>query len=214
MTEGSSLPGDRQARREAIAARTVGRWHNGTSLVRYPDRPGTTQDAATGATVDHAPDNDFMYGAEDPAARRCPLGAHIRRANPRDGLAPGSPEQLAIVNSHRMLRVGRSYAPRDGTPGLLFMCVNVDIERQFEFVQESWLHNPSFAGLERETDPLLGHERPPRCFTVDNSAGPLRLAGLAEFVRMRGGGYFFLPSRTAYRFLVTFPAHAAASPAA
>jgi deferrochelatase/peroxidase EfeB len=164
------------------------------------------RDAATGTLTDRAPDNDFMYGADDPGAKRCPLGAHIRRANPRDGLTPGSPEQLAIVNSHRMLRVGRSYAPSGGPPGLLFMCVSADIERQFEFVQQNWLLDPHFHGLERETDPLLGHEPPPRRFTASTADGPLRLSGLSEFVRMRGGGYFFLPSRSAYRFLATAPA--------
>ena len=196
-TQGSPLPKPDAARREMIAAKVVGRWQNGTSLVRYPDAPGPNAHT----------DNEFMYGVEDPTASRCPMGAHIRRVNPRDGLARGSNEQHATVNSHRMLRVGRSYdAEKSGDPGLLFMCVNVDIERQFEFVQGSWLLNPSFSGLEHETDPLVGHEAADRRFTLCTAEGPMRLRGLREFVRMRGGGYFFLPGRAAYRFLATFGA--------
>jgi deferrochelatase/peroxidase EfeB len=199
LTADSALPKDPVLRREMIAAKAIGRWPNGTSIVRYPDGPGKDNG------LDLPPDNYFMFGEEDPGASRCPFGAHIRRANPRDGLAPGSKEQHAVVNAHRMFRVGRSYdADSGGKPGLLFMCVNADIERQFEFVQGSWLLNPNFSGLERETDPMLGHESGIRQLTVPTSEGPLRLRGLTEFVRMRGGGYFFLPGRSAYRFLATF----------
>src|SRR6185369_9651885 len=38
-------------------------------------------------------DNDFLFGTEDPQGLRCPFGAHIRRANPRDSLSPGSQDQ-------------------------------------------------------------------------------------------------------------------------
>ncbi len=206
-TQGTSLPKDEGLRRQMIAAKTVGRWQNGTSIVRHPDRPGTRKNETTGAIEDLPPDNDFLFGEEDPAAQRCPFGAHIRRANPRDSLAPGSAEQRAVVDTHRMLRVGRSYdAGKGAKPGLLFMCVNVDIERQFEFVQGSWLLNRSFSGLERESDPLIGHETGERGLTLCTGDGPLRLRGLSDFVRMRGGGYFFLPGRATYRFFATFGA--------
>ena len=36
------------------------------------------------------PDNDFLFGTEDPQGFRCPYGAHIRRVNPRESLSPGS----------------------------------------------------------------------------------------------------------------------------
>ena len=75
-------------------------------------------------------DNDFLFGEEDPQGLRCPFGAHIRRANPRESFEPGSQEQLAITNRHRILRVGRRYAPGAGrNPGLFFMCLNADLER-------------------------------------------------------------------------------------
>ena len=102
-------------------------------------------------------DNDFLFGTEDPEALRCPFGAHIRRANPRDSFDPGSNDQIAITNRHRIMRVGRVYQEKAGEkPGLLFMCLNGDIERQFEFVQQTWLMSPSFHGLSCEKDPVLG----------------------------------------------------------
>jgi len=41
--------------------------------------------------------------------------------------------------------------------GLHFICLNSDIERQFEFVQQTWINNPVFAGLDGEVDPLVGN---------------------------------------------------------
>ena len=62
---------------------------------------------------------DFGYHAEDPHGLACPLGAHIRRANPRDALPPkpGSERSLRLTDHHRLLRRGRSYtvSRRQGT---------------------------------------------------------------------------------------------------
>src|SRR5437588_50154 len=64
---------------ELLAAKIVGRWRDGTPLSVSPDRP----DAAIAS--DPARVNDFRY-EDDPDGLACPLGAHIRRANPRDAL--------------------------------------------------------------------------------------------------------------------------------
>jgi deferrochelatase/peroxidase EfeB len=112
-------------------------------------------------------------------------------------------QQLAITNRHRILRVGRSYVAQgeEHDPGLLFMCVNADIERQFEFVQQTWALDPSFHGLENEVDPVLGPRGTSGVFTIPTPDGPLYLPGLRKFVTVRGGGYFFLPGRKAIEFL-------------
>ena len=175
-----------------LGAKMIGRWMaDGTSLVRYPHRPGSL----TGAP--RAPDNDFLFGTEDPDGLRCPFGAHIRRANPRDSLDPGSALQVEISNRHRILRVGRRYAPQNGSPnpGLLFMCVNADIEGQFEFLQQTWMLGSSFHGLENEVDPIVGRHSANDVFTIPTPHGPLRLRGMRDFIRVRGGAYFFMPSR-------------------
>jgi Dyp-type peroxidase family len=176
-----------------VAARVVGRWRDGTPL--------------HGVEAGHGcPSNEFGF-ADDPHGVGCPIGAHIRRANPRDSLGPDVASALRSAGRHRMLRRGRPYGPPlpDGMPddgherGLVFICLNGDIERQFEFVQQNWIGNPSFGGLYGEADPLIG-------------AGPLtmqadgvrrRVTGLSGFVTVRGGQYFFLPGLSALRYLAS-----------
>jgi deferrochelatase/peroxidase EfeB len=184
--------------REWVAAKMMGRWRDGTSLVRYPHSPGSSSGGSN-----HPLDNEFLLGLEDPDGIRCPFGAHIRRMNPRDSKLPGAEEELAIINRHRMLRVGRRYEPatESSKPGMLFMCLNADIERQFEFVQQNWALSPSFHGLDAEVDPILGHGGASRVLTVPTEHGPLRLKDVRDFVTVRGGGYFFLPGRITMRFL-------------
>ncbi|WP_246652211.1 Dyp-type peroxidase [Rhizobium laguerreae] len=188
---------------EWIGAKMVGRWKDGSSLVRYPHGPATRKQSGG----HFRPDNDFLPGAEDPLGERCPLGAHIRRSNPRDSLAPASKDELSIVNRHRILRVGRGFDavgandPEEQKPGLLFMCLNADIERQFEFVQQTWATAWQFHGLENEVDPITGRGGGMGRLTIPSPRGPLNLIGIKDFVRMRGGAYLFMPSRSAIRFL-------------
>lgn len=206
---------------EWIKAKMVGRWKDGSSLVRHPDAPaGTGKPESAPAAADNPDaaakkaaraDNDFLFGLDDPAGLGCPFGAHVRRTNPRDSFEPGQPRRMEITNRHRILRVGRPYGEKGGKQGLLFMCLNADIERQFEFIQQTWLMGANFHGLENETDPTLGRNGAdgaggtdagqPRCFTIPTDAGPLRLKGLKDFVTVKGGAYFFLPGRRALHYL-------------
>jgi len=184
---------------ELVAAKMVGRWQDGSSLVRHPFAPA------------NKPDNEFLYGLEDPQGVRCPYGAHVRRAFPRDSLSPDDASQLSISNRHRLLRRGRAYSSSEGgvAKGLLFMCLNSDIERQFEFVQQTWIASPNFHGLACEPDPLVSTAPEPgrtesRGFTIPTPSGPIALRGIQSFVTVRNGGYFFLPSRSAILFLANF----------
>ena len=170
---------------EWVAAKIIGRWKDGTPLI---DRAGPT-----GQGSDR---NDFSFAHEDPQGLACPLGSHIRRANPRDGLDRNDPESQATINRHRLVRRGRPYT-EGGERGLMFTAICADIERQFEFIQQRWLFSPSFHGLPGEVDPLLGQGN----FTLPTASGPVRLTGLAQWVTLKGGGYFFLPGRAALRWL-------------
>lgn len=173
----------------AVPSKTVAAASLPTTSTAVPPPPSPT-DAPS-------PDNEFQYGTEDPYGLRCPLGAHIRRANPRDSFDPGSPLQLAISNRHRILRVGRAFIPEDKSdPGLLFMCINADIERQFEFLQQTWLLGSNFHGLDDEIDPMVGYRGPEDSMTVPTPNGPVRMSGLEKFVTVRGGGYFFIPGKS------------------
>jgi len=185
---------------ETLAAKVVGRDQHGQPLsaaARVGGAPGQ-------------PANGFRYFADDPNGFSCPVGAHVRRANPRDGLAPSAtdaPGLLQSANFHRILRRGRKFGPDIADPrvddgrerGLLFMCLNTDLVRQFEFVQQTWMFNPNFHTLKGESDPLVGLASP---FTM--GALPLRRrANVDTFVKFAGGEYFFLPSLPALDYLQT-----------
>lgn len=190
--------GSDPAARTWLGAKMVGRWPSGAPLVLAP----SADDAAL------ADFNDYRYMATDAAGTRCPVGAHIRRANPRDSLdpRPGSDASVAVGRRHRIIRRGRSYGLPDGSEerGLLFLCVCANIARQFEFIQHTWINNPKFAGLYDDADPLLGAHQPyGRTFTVQALPIRRRFPGLPRFVTVRGGAYFFLPGLRALRYLAT-----------
>ncbi|MFH1795308.1 MAG: cytochrome P450 [Pseudomonadota bacterium] len=175
-----------------IAAKMMGRWQDGSSLVRNPEgRP------------DRPVDNSFSYGAEDPQGLRCPFGAHIRRSNPRDSLGDDHAAQVRIGKRHRILRVGRTYETGKGEKGLLFMCLNADIERQYEFMQQTWVSAPSFHGLPREKDPAIGANEGKGRFSIPRWEGSVVLKDMPSFVTTRGGGYFFMPGRAALRYMIS-----------
>lgn len=184
---------------EFIGAKMLGRWQNGTPLVRSPYNESQAQ-----AIIE---ENAFLLGLEDPEALRCPFGAHIRRANPRDSLSPGSTDQVEISNRHRIMRVGRKYKASAGQkPGILFMCLNGDIERQFEFVQQTWLNGNVISlscpsNLSGERDPIQSDGEVNSGFTIPSRDGPVKLAALPRFVTMRGGGYFFMPGKRLVNYL-------------
>jgi len=198
------------AQRETLAAKMVGRWKSGVPLVLAPDAdPDPNPDPAT------APTDAFGYGG-DPKGLACPFGAHARRSNPRDGLLTStSPaESMQRVARHRLLRRGRSYGPRIADPlvddgksgerGLHFICLCADIERQFEFVQQTWINNPVFGQLVGEVDPLVGAQTAgDAVFTVQREPVRRRVLDMKCFVTLRGGAYFFLPSIKALRWLGT-----------
>lgn len=206
-------------RKEYIAAKMVGRWKDGSSLVRNPHQPASGwPDQPLDVKVE--PDNDFTFGAEDPLGEACPFGAHIRRANPRDSQTPGSKEQIDITNRHRILRRGRFFYKSDSdhlkdrgplkASGLFFMCLNADIERQFEFVQQTWIMAEQFHGLENEVDPILvrgvnedGGQRMLARLTIPTPQGPIQLSQLPRIVNTKGGGYFFMPSRRMLKWLAS-----------
>ena len=187
-----------------IAAKMVGRWKDGTSLVRNPEKPGGGWEGAASSSPP-VPDNSFQLGTEDPQGYRCPFGAHIRRTNPRDSLTPGSQDQIDITNRHRILRVGRPYLPEEESqnPGLFFACLNADIERQFEFIQQTWVMEKSFHELDGEVDSILSRGGKGSRITIPTPGGPIFLKQMQDFVKVLGGGYFFLPSRRTIRFLST-----------
>lgn len=182
---------------EWVGAKMFGRWKDGASLVRNPVR---REAEATEERRRDVADNGFLYEGEDPQGLACPLGAHARRSNPRDSLGKDPQAQIELAKRHRLLRISRAFE-QGNRKGILFMCLNADIERQFEFVQQTWVMNPSFQTLHGEQDPIVGHPNGDGAFTVPTRHGPLTLDGLQAFVTVEGGGYFFMPGQRALRYL-------------
>ena len=183
------------AYRTALAAKMIGRWPSGAPLVKAPDH----DNPALGD------DNDFAYRG-DPLGLACPVGAHIRRANPRDSLPSGPAASLDTSDLHRLLRRARSYGPDasgdNGGTGLYFICLAANLARQFEFIQHTWLNSATFNGLYDDADPVTGNHSPTGgTFTVPARPVRRRHRGLPQFVRTRGGAYFFLPGVSALRYL-------------
>ena len=179
---------------DKLAAKVVGRWPDGTPLVTHPDKPDPNFDpAARGA-------NDFRYSA-DLDGRRCPLGAHIRRSNPRDALG----FEGALTFRHRMIRRGMPYgeplpdgsAGDDNERGLVFVSFQASIARQFEAVQMQWLNDGNIFGLGHDKDFLLGDPAGGEGKMTIHGDPPFFLAPQAPFVKTKGSEYLFVPGISA-----------------
>ena len=228
--------GGNAEQRELLAAAMVGRHRDGTPVVDNSKIPIDGIDSNNSK-------NHFSYD-DDPLGNRCPIGAHVRRSNPRTGDYPvgvtgiftrlvrtlgfcprhAGDDLIASTRFHRLLRRGRIYGPAmsieealqsspgqlPGERGLHFICLCANIARQFEFVQSAWNVSPKFAGLSAESDPLLGNRQvllnseTTDKFTLPQAGLPARVIdGLPQFVRVKGGAYFFLPGIRALRFIVS-----------
>ena len=199
--EGSAYPGGV----ELFKAKLVGRWSDGTPLMLSPNHPDPAIVSDTSRVL------NFKY-SDDPDGLKCPIGAHIRRANPRD--TNGFAGRLS--NRHRIIRRGIAYGPwlPPGTDdaavdsnderGLIFIAFNASIERQFEFVQQQWMNFGNDFRLGNDKDPLIGNRASTDKMIVQGDVTgppPWITSDLPTFVVTRGGDYFFTPSVSGCRLL-------------
>ncbi len=180
------LAGEDPEEQEWVAAKIVGRWRLGGSLVRSPDSPTA---AGRGKGFTYSGDRDGL---------RCPLGAHVRRANPRDAMG----WRTERTKRHRIIRRGMPYGKEDGDGerGLIFVCLNASIVRQFELIQRHWLLDGDAFGLGEDKDLLLAPADPEGKMTV-NGRPPRFLSPQEQLVTTRGGEYLFVPGIAALRAL-------------
>jgi Dyp-type peroxidase family len=202
---------------DLLASRMVGRWPSGAPMVRAPRE----DDRWLGD--DWRRNNDFDYAA-DPLQHACPYAAHIRKVNPRDE----DPEGKAAALRHRILRRGITFGP-EVTPGetktvhsrgLMFVCYQASIDRQFEYIQTRFANNPHFVGGKRRPgsgelvvpgyDPIVGQapgngprvmDEPAPNYPAGNRRSSLEMPN--EFVKLTAAGYFFMPSLSALRTVLT-----------
>jgi len=184
---------------ELLAAKIVGRWRDGTPLVLSPD--GSDRERYT----DPEKINDFRY-EDDLDGRRCPVGAHVRRTNPRDALGWNGTRS----RRHRMIRRGMPYGPPlpegafedDGTDrGLIFVCFVASLARQFEVVQRQWCGDGNIFGLGDDRDfLLLADDRDIAKMTIQGDP-PRFIAPQPRTITVRGGEYLLVPSMSGLRSL-------------
>jgi deferrochelatase/peroxidase EfeB len=199
---------------ELLAAKMCGRWRNGVPLALSPDT-----DSPEGGL---APEqyNNFEYvnadGSGDARGLRCPVGAHMRRINPRGQPVPGQGKPGGSNNTHRLIRRGMPYGPMydpvqpyDGIErGLLGYFINSNIENQYEFVLGEWVNKAEFAGSvrlnPRSKDPMIAAQNPDESIFVipqADGAPAIKVTGLSTFVTTKAAAYCFLPSVTAIKFI-------------
>jgi Dyp-type peroxidase family len=199
---------------EKLAAKVAGRWRNGTPLVLSPDAPIPDFDPSDPRN------NAFQYLDTDPDGVRCPLGAHVRRTNPRDALGWKGLDASGLLSyRHRIIRRGMPYGSplpdsaeaADGVSeaeqaaepperGLVFVCFNASISRQFEGIQTQWVGDGNAFHVGHDKDYFLGDSSTTNKMTVQGEP-PFMLSPQPSFVTTRGGEYLFVPGLAALRFL-------------
>ena len=189
---------------EMLAAKMVGRWRNGVPLTLSPakdtpDPPIETEDL-----------NKYDYTNDD-QGNICPVGSHMRRANPRNAPVAG-----ASGSKHRIIRRGLPYGPPfdpdhpdDGVErGLLGLFIGVSLKDQFEFIMSNWINGSIFAaGISGTKDPVLGDtaEGAGKLTIPSRGKKPLVVSGFSRLVHTRGAAYAFIPSISGLQFIARIP---------
>lgn len=186
---------------EIAGALMVGRFENGLPVVQL----GNGEDPE-----ENNEENDFDY-SKDQEGKRCPFHSHIRKVNPRGDATRAFGMKEEEERSHRIVRRGipydemnrngdLSFYPDRGV-GLLFLCFQSSIENQFEFIQKKWANNNDFPVPFTGIDPLIGQGENRK----DANGGDAEQKwpaiqrstcsqSLGNFIKMKGGAYFFTPS--------------------
>jgi Dyp-type peroxidase family len=223
------------AARETLMAKMAGRWSDGVPISKakdFAEWETFNKEYPVGSPERERALVAFTY-RDDPEGTKCPMTAHTRRVNTRDSLDPwvavGQENQAAgsvLNNRRRILRRGLPYgssgpgATDDGEHGIVMLVVCSSLMRQFEFVQQQWIHYGVDARAGNDTCPIVGNHSlgadtpdeearkrngPKAKFVVpaDPESGlpPYIAEGLPQFVETRGGEYFFVPSLTALRMI-------------
>ena len=187
--------------RERAGAIVVGRFEDGTPV---------TLSKTDGFRP--AKENDFNY-SQDADGARCPFHAHIRKTNPR-GDIPREIEGTTDEEerSRRITRRGMPFGKRNKHPnesqaiselpsggvGLLFMCFQASIRAQFAFMQRAWCNNAGFVRPGTGIDPVVGQPSSPPAaepsWSPEYGKPPHTPFRFENFVKMKGGEFFFAPS--------------------
>lgn len=195
---------------EWIAAKLMGRWRDGSSLVQHPDAMPSSP----------ALDNEFGF-AGDGAGLQCPLTSHIRVTNLRDQEL-SFPNRIRFPNGPpKLIRRGFTYGPPldgfddDGIDrGLVGIFACARLNEQFYTVLR-WMQKTGFSddfeqipdGLNAQ-DSMIGNRATPGAVTaaqIPVSAGGALSLQLTDFIRFKGVAALFAPGMRALALLAADP---------
>jgi Dyp-type peroxidase family len=171
-------------------AQMVGRYRNGTPLI--PISP--PQPTSAGKM------NDFDFSSDRTTGSKCPFGSHIRKTNQR-----GSGKPDGVQFPRRGITYGGNLSTdAESGVGLLFMAYNSNIGGQFEFMQSAWVNNAHFPGGTNGPNGIdsiigQGNDTVGQAYFKkwgDNRSVFRENPSLGGFVTMKGGEYFFTPSKS------------------
>ncbi len=186
--------------KELLAAKALGRWRNGVPLALSPD----TDSPTPALTYDQL--NNYGY-LEDATGLRCPIGAHMRRANPRDQPMKPVGDSLARRIMRRAIPYGPQWKagdPIDHVPrGLVGHFIGASLLLQFETIMDEWINTgltePAISGT---NDVLLGPDPSHARLDIPCADGSTTtVSGFGPFITTRAGIYGFLPSLSALRWI-------------
>jgi deferrochelatase/peroxidase EfeB len=177
---------------------------------RFADGTPVTERSAPGLGAV----NKFDYG-NDAYGTKCPFVSHARKTNPRGDMKNVKQGSLEDERSRRIVRRAINYGPHTLNPkktddvGLLFLCAQSSIERQFEFMRHIWCDQKDFPVVDTGMDPTIGHSRDddeqfqtwPRKYGQTTRENSIKDFSIGPWVTLRGAEYFFVPSLSFLRSL-------------
>jgi Dyp-type peroxidase family len=201
---------EREVRCDEVVAMLVGRWPDGSPLIRHPREPGgydigvndfrffteTPKHTLVDESKKEGERNRIVnvgFTPADPDGERCPHFAHIRNANPRD--APTDLAGEAMAFALQPLRRGIPYED-GGERGLLFLAYTTAIEARFGALSRGWINQRGVPEPRSAVDPLIGPPPADGVRTIEFQVGDRRYAieAPSRWVDSTGGGFFFSPS--------------------
>jgi len=198
---------------KTVAAKLMGRWQNGVPLVLSPetDEPEPRVPESALDAFDYVAREDHPGGHDDGDGLRCPIGAHVRRLNPRSGRVMG------VAHSRRLIRRNMPYgpelkagAPDDGVDrGIVGYFLCGDLEAQWEVIQRIYANDDiATYGIRGTREPIGGTQsQEGGRFRIPTPEGDedIVLGGLPTLVQTRGSVYCLLPGIGGLGYLASLP---------
>lgn len=198
-----------------VEALLVGRWPDGTPLVRSPHGPdplmaddddqvnffGFASDEADALVADLGVRRTVPGAVADDNGARCPHFAHVRKVNPRDKNTDQGPSHRFRV-LRRGITFGPPFAEGEEAPvdrGLLFVSYQRVLDPQFMTLVSTWMNAPD-APEGFGHDLLVGQSGQPR-FGEIKGERVLETTAANEWITPTGGMFFFSPAVSVLRNL-------------